>query len=84
MAKPRVSPAVELGANLLLINERLGRMTAKYFNFEIIGLLGILVQAKQDGLIDQIKPLLDQLRFEIGFRISTQLYEEVLRLTEEL
>lgn len=59
-------------------------MTAKYFNLEIIGLLGILIQAKQDGLIDQIKPLIDQLRFEIGFHISTQLYQEVLRLAQEL
>lgn len=59
-------------------------MTAKYFDLEIIGLLGILVQAKQNGLIDQIKPLLDQLRFEIGFRVSTQLYQEVLRLAQEL
>jgi len=79
-----IALAVELGADLLLIDERLGRMTAKYFNLEIIGLLGILVQAKQDGLINQIKPLIDQLRFEIGFRISTQLYQEVLRLAEEL
>ena len=68
--------ALELGADLLLIDERLGRMTAKFFDLEIIGLLGVLVQAKQNGLIDQIKPLLDQLRFEIGFRVSTQLYQE--------
>lgn len=79
-----IALALELNADLLLIDERLGRMTAKYFNLEIIGLLGILIQAKQDGLIDQIKPLIDQLRFEIGFHISTQLYQEVLRLAQEL
>ncbi|MCA9963612.1 MAG: DUF3368 domain-containing protein [Anaerolineales bacterium] len=78
-----IALALELDADLLLIDERLGRMTAKYFDLEIIGLLGILVQAKQEGLVDQIKPLLDQLRFEIGFRISKQLYQEVLRLAQE-
>lgn len=78
-----IALALELDADLLLIDERLGRMTARYFDLEIIGLLGILIQAKQDGLIDQIKPLVDQLRFEIGFRVSTQLYQEVLRLAQE-
>lgn len=79
-----IALALELSADLLLIDERLGRMTARYFDLEIIGLLGILVQAKQDGLIDQIKPLMDELRFEIGFRISTQLYQEILGLAQEL
>lgn len=59
-------------------------MTAKYFDIEIIGLLCILIQAKQEGLIEQIKPLVDQLRFESGFHISSQLYQEVLRLAQEL
>lgn len=79
-----IALALELGADLLLIDERLGRMTAKYFNIEIIGLLGILIQAKQEGLIEKVKPLVDQLRFEIGFRISSQLYQEVLHLAQEL
>jgi uncharacterized protein len=79
-----IALALELDADLLLIDERLGRMTAKYFDIEIIGLLGILIQAKQEGLIEQIKPLVDQLRFEIGFHISSQLYQEVLHLAQEL
>lgn len=79
-----IALALELEADLLLIDERLGRMTAKYFDLEILGLLGILVQAKQEGLINEIRPLLDQLRFEIGFRISKQLYREVLRLAQEV
>ncbi len=79
-----IALALELGADLLLIDGRLGRMTAKYFNIEIIGLLGILIQAKQEGLIEKVKPLVDQLRFEIGFRISSQLYQEVLHLAQEL
>jgi len=79
-----IALALEVNADLLLIDERLGRMTAKYFDIEIIGLLGILIQAKQEGFIDQIKPLVDQLRFEIGFRISSQLYQEILRLASEM
>ena len=79
-----IALALELKADLLLIDERLGRMTAKHFDLEIIGLVGILVQAKQGGLIDQIKPLLDYLRSEVGFRLSDQLYYEVLRLAQEV
>lgn len=79
-----IALALELDADLLLIDERLGRITAKYFDIEIIGLLGMLIQAKQEGLIEQIKPLVNQLRFEIGFHISSQLYQEVLHLAQEL
>ncbi len=49
----------------------------------ITGLLGVLIEAKELGLIQAIKPFLDRLTGEIGFRISNKLYQEVLELANE-
>lgn len=53
--------AIELKADRLLIDERIGRKIAKRYGLNITGLLGILVAAKQNSLIPEIKPLLNQL-----------------------
>ncbi|MGB0839997.1 MAG: DUF3368 domain-containing protein [Chitinophagales bacterium] len=70
--------AKEYQADLLIIDERRGRNAAKEEGVEIIGLLGILVRAKQAGHIVVLRPLLDKLIDEIGFRVSRRLYRIVL------
>lgn len=74
-----IALAMEQDAELLLMDERLGRETAHYFGVRCIGLLGILAEAKHKGLIGAVKPFLDALRDVAGFRISAALYEELLR-----
>jgi uncharacterized protein len=78
-----IALALELGAALILIDERLGRQLAKAYHLPIMGLLGVLKIAKEKGLILQIKPLLDQLINIAGFRISKELYMEVLETEGE-
>ncbi len=74
-----IALAIEQDAELLLMDERLGRETAHYFGVRYIGLLGVLVEAKHKGLIGAVKPLVDALREIAGFRIAEALYEEVIR-----
>ena len=76
--------ALEMNAQMLLIDERIGRQLAKEFQLPIMGLLGVLKIAKQKGLILQIKPLLDQLIHIAGFRIAKELYNEILKTEGEL
>jgi hypothetical protein len=45
--------------------------------------LGILVEAKSQGLIPVVKPLLDALINQAGFWIAEPLYNRVLRLAGE-
>ena len=71
--------ACELHADWLLIDEAKGRQIASQMGVPIIGILGILIQAKTQKLIPVIKPLLDQLIQVVGFRVSKTLYEIVLR-----
>lgn len=74
--------AQELTADLLLLDERRGRSVAGRFGLRVVGLLGVLIDAKQLGLIPEIKPLLDGLIY-FGFRIGQELYERVLQAAGE-
>jgi len=66
-----------LSDTLLLIDERQGRQIAQNMGIRITGTLGILLQAKKLGLIENIKPLLDKLITE-NIRISEPLYNSIL------
>jgi hypothetical protein len=46
--------------------------------------LGILVEAKSQGLIAEVKPLLDALVNDAGFWVAEPLYNSVLRLVDEI
>jgi predicted nucleic acid-binding protein len=74
-----IALAVELGADLLLLDERRGRAVASRLGLKFIGLLGILIEAKHEGLIAAIQPILDDLITTAGFWISNQLYSRVLQ-----
>lgn len=78
-----ITLALEADTDLLIIDERLGRRTARYFGLNIIGVIGVLVDAKHHGLITEVKPFLDQLRTIAGFRISETLYRRVLADEQE-
>jgi len=71
--------ALELRADLLLIDERKARLVANRFGIHYIGILGILIEAKQNGLIKAAKPFLDNLIAKAGFWISQGLYNRVLK-----
>jgi predicted nucleic acid-binding protein len=53
------------------------------FGIPIIGILGILLVAKQRSLIPQVQPVMDALINQAGFRISPRLYQRILSLSQE-
>lgn len=78
-----IALALELKAEELLIDERLGRREANRLGVPIIGVLGILLVAKRRTLINAVQPVVDALISKAGFRVSLQLYEQVLQAAGE-
>jgi predicted nucleic acid-binding protein len=75
--------AMELNAELLLIDERPGRAIARQNGIPIIGVLGVLLEAKRQGLIGAVKPPLDQLINQVEFWVDKQLYDAVIKFAGE-
>lgn len=78
-----IALAVELQADLLLLDERKGRVIASRLGLKPVGLLGALIEAKHRGLVLAIKPIVDDLIATAGFWISQKLYEQVLQSAGE-
>jgi uncharacterized protein len=78
-----IAVAVERRADLLLIDERQGRLTAEGMGVAVVGSLGILVAAKTRGDVESIAPLLDALRAS-GLWLSDALVASVLTAVGEL
>lgn len=70
------------GATTLIIDERRGRRVAKSLGLQVIGSAGLLVTAKDLGLISTVEPLLIRLR-DSGLRLSYQLSDEILEAANE-
>ena len=78
-----IALALELGADLLLLDERKGRAVAAHLGVRCLGLLGVLIEAKHNGFVPAVKPVLDRLIQGAGFWIGAALYEHVLRTAGE-
>lgn len=78
-----IALAVQCKADLLLMDEKIGRETAGFLGIEVMGLVGLLYMAKRKGLIAVIAPELETLRHKAGFWISDHLVAQTLRLAGE-
>lgn len=77
-----IALAIETKANYLVVDEQKGRNVANQLGVPIIGLLGILVDAKQAGLISAVRPITQELVAN-GFRLSPKLIDAVLARVDE-
>ncbi len=78
-----IALAMELGDVLIILDDRNARRIAQQLNLKVIGTVGMLLPAKQKGVIAEIKPLLNALS-QADFRISASLIGNALRLAGEL
>jgi predicted nucleic acid-binding protein len=79
-----IALALQLGADLVLLDEQEGRHAAQRMGLQVIGVLGILLEAKAAGTIHTVRPHLDALRQAAGFYVSTSLYQHALAAANEL
>ena len=78
-----IALVVELKADLPMLDERRGRAVALRLGLKFVGLLGTLIEAKQNGLVPAVKPILDDLLAKAGFWISPELYDRVVQAAGE-
>ena len=75
--------AAETHADRLLIDERRGREAAAKFGVPVIGLLGVLLLAKERALISSVSDCLLELQTKAGFYVSAVLMQKTLEAAGE-
>lgn len=72
-----LSLALELRADVVILDDRPARRLAAGLGLPVVGTAGILLRAKRAGLIPAVRPLLDQL-LGFDFRLSQAIRAKVL------
>ena len=88
MLDPGERQAIALAAmsgkdTLLLIDDLAGRTAARRLELRITGTVGILVRAWQSGLVEDVCPLLDEMRRQ-GYWLSDELLDLAARMTAKV
>ena len=66
----------------VLMDEKRGRAVANREQVEVLGTVGLLLAAKQEGLLSELAPLLDQMQ-EYKYRLSAGLIERAKQMAGE-
>jgi len=74
--------SLETPNSLMILDDLKAGKLATLLHLKFTGLLGILVKAKQQGIISSVRDVLEKLQ-SVNFRISTAMEREILRLAQE-
>lgn len=74
--------ALEAPEAIVVLDDALARQLAEALGLRLTGTLGLLLDAKQAGLVPALAPLLDQLQ-ALRFRLAPQTRTAVLKLAGE-
>lgn len=75
--------ALESDDPIVILDDALARRMAKMLKIRLTGTLGLLIDAKNAGLIATVEPVLNQLQ-TLRFRLAPKTRTEVLRMANEL
>ncbi|GAA4457504.1 DUF3368 domain-containing protein [Nibrella saemangeumensis] len=78
-----IALAAETQDSLLVIDEHKGKAVAKQLKLDIIGTLGVILKAKEAGVIESVKDVLTELRTQTDFRFSAAIEAVVLKKAGE-
>ena len=74
--------AMELSDAVVIMDDALARKNAEFLGIRVTGTLGLLLDAKRAGLIDELLPILAQLQ-ALNFRLAPHTREAVLKMAGE-
>lgn len=78
-----IALAKEMEEPLLLLDDLKARKLANKLNLKFTGTLGVINKAKQIGVINKVKPIIDKL-LSTNFRISENIINELLKMNNEI
>ena len=78
-----IALAVELKADYLLMDETKGRQVAENFGIKVTGILGVLIKAKEEGVITEVKSYLQRLVNDAGFWLNPKVIQKILEIVNE-
>ncbi len=73
--------ASEVGADLVILDDKLARRTAKYLDLCITGTIGVVLKAKQCGIIQKVRPIINKI-VQNGLYISDELMDQIMKIAE--
>ena len=73
-----IALAIEIVDCLLIIDEVKGRREAKSLQMQFTGTLGVLIVAKEKGIINSVGEIIDLIK-ETNFRVSDKLIADTLK-----
>lgn len=77
-----ISLAMRVSADFVVLDDLAGRLTAAELGLTTVGSLGLLVRAKANGLIDEVRPLMDAMIVH-GLYTGEGLYRLILSIAGE-
>jgi len=79
-----IAYAIDQKCEWILLDEQDAREVADLYGLKKTGIIGLLMRARLEGKIENLKELLDRLRDEADFRISEELFQMALKDTGEI
>lgn len=73
---------MELGDVIVILDDLSARRIAQQLQLKIMGTVGLLLRAKQQGIISEVKPILEALT-AANFRISDAIIRKAIQLAGE-
>lgn len=77
-----ITLSYEFDKSLLILDDLKARKVAKKLNLNFTGTLGIILKAKEVGLLNAIKPILEEIQLT-NFRLSDEIFYKILLIAKE-
>lgn len=77
-----IALAMEISDHIVILDDWKARKVTERLGLNVTGTMGVIIKAKNSGIISSIKPLIDKIK-ETNFRISEELEQIALEAANE-
>jgi predicted nucleic acid-binding protein len=78
-----ISYALQQGNATVVLDDLAARRRARSLGLPLIGSVGVILRAKEHGLVPQVRPFLEKLRGGGGY-VSENIIQQALKKADEL